>query len=197
MLFDLFKAVILGIVEGLTEFLPVSSTGHLLLVDHFFGAEPEKRAFWDSFAVLIRFGAILALLTIYFTRLWKIALGMFTNADDRRFVIGLLIAFLPAAVIGALLHGFIKGVLFNVWIVCIMLIIGGVVLIWIEKLPLRPRYHDATGFPLMTYLIIGFCQCLAMIPGVSRSGATIVSAMLLGADRRAAAEFSFYLAMPT
>ena len=147
--------------------------------------------------MLIQFGAILALLTIYFTRLWKIALGMFTNADDRRFVIGLLIAFLPAGVIGALLHGFIKGVLFNVWIVCISLIIGGAVLIWIEKLPLRARFTDATAFPLPTYLMVGFFQCLAMIPGVSRSGATIVSAMLLGADRRSAAEFSFYLAMPT
>ena len=197
MLFDLIKAVILGVVEGLTEFLPVSSTGHLLLVDHFFGAEPEKQAFWDSFAVLIQFGAILALLTIYFTRLWKIALGMFSNEHDRRFVIGLLIAFLPAGVIGALLHGFIKGVLFNVWIVCISLIIGGAVLIWVEKLPLRARFTDATAFPLPTYLMVGFFQCLAMIPGVSRSGATIVSAMLLGTDKRAAAEFSFYLAMPT
>src|SRR5712671_1878618 len=197
MLFDLIKAVILGVVEGLTEFLPVSSTGHLLLVDHFFGPEPEKQAFWDSFAVLIQFGAILALLTIYFTRLWKIALGMFTNPDDRRFVLGVLIAFLPAAMIGALLHGIIKGVLFNVWIVCISLIIGGAVLLWVDRLTLRPRYHDVMAFPLMTYLIIGLCQCLAMVPGVSRSGATIVSAMLLGADRRSAAEFSFYLAMPT
>ena len=88
MLFDVFKAILLGVVEGLTEFLPVSSTGHLLLVDHFFGPEPDKQAFWDSFNVLIQFGAILALLTIYFTRLWKIAIGMFTNPDDRRFVIG-------------------------------------------------------------------------------------------------------------
>lgn len=197
MLFDLIKAIVLGVVEGLTEFLPVSSTGHLLLFDHFFGAEPAKQAFWDSFNILIQFGAILALLSIYFTRLWKIALGMFTNPDDRRFVIGVLIAFLPAAVIGAALHGFIKGVLFNVWIVCISLIIGGAVLLWIDRLKFAPRYHDATGFPLMTYLMIGVCQCLAMIPGVSRSGATIVSAMLLGADKRSAAEFSFYLAMPT
>ena len=196
-MFDVIKAILLGVVEGLTEFLPVSSTAHLLLVDHFFGPEPEKQAFWDSFAVLIQFGAILALLSIYFTRLWKIALGMFSNPDDRRFVIGVLVAFLPAGVIGAVLHGFIKGVRFNVWIVCISLIIGGALLLWIDRLALRPRYHDATKFPLLTYLWIGFCQCLAMIPGVSRSGATIVSAMLLGADRRSAAEFSFYLAMPT
>ena len=197
MLFDVIKAILLGVVEGLTEFLPVSSTGHLLLVDHFFGPEPDKQAFWDSFNVLIQFGAILALLSIYFTRLWKIAFGMFTNADDRRFVIGLLIAFLPAAVIGAALHGFIKGVLFNPWIVCVSLIVGGGVLLWVDRLQLRPVHHDATAFPLPTYLWIGLCQCLAMIPGVSRSGATIVSAMLLGADKRAAAEFSFFLAMPT
>jgi undecaprenyl-diphosphatase len=195
MTFDIIKAIILGIVEGLTEFIPVSSTGHLLLVQRFFGFADED--FGKTFAVLIQFGAILALLSIYFTRIWKIALGMFTNPDDRRFVIGLLIAFLPAAIIGAALHGFIKGVLFNVWIVCISLIVGGAVLIWIERLPLRPRFHEATKFPLGTYLLIGFCQCLAMIPGVSRSGATIVSAMLLGADRRSAAEFSFWLAMPT
>ncbi|HMK79481.1 MAG TPA: undecaprenyl-diphosphate phosphatase [Xanthobacteraceae bacterium] len=197
MLFDVIKAIFQGIVEGLTEFLPVSSTGHLLLVDHFFGPEPEKQAFWDSFNVLIQFGAILALLTIYFTRLWKIALGMFTNADDRRFVLGLLIAFLPAAVIGATAYRIIKGVLFNPWIVCVSLIVGGVILILLEKVPLKTRYHDATKFPLPTYLLIGLFQCLAMIPGVSRSGATIVSARVLGADRRSSAEFSFFLAMPT
>ena len=148
--------------------------------------------------MLIQFGAILALLSIYFTRLWKIALGMFTNADDRRFVIGVLIAFLPAAIIGALAHGFIKGVLFNVWIVCIIAdrrrrraAVGRPADAAARAITTRPT------FPLPTYLIIGFFQCLAMIPGVSRSGATIVSAMLLGADKRSAAEFSFFLAMPT
>ena len=195
MLFDLFKAAILGIVEGLTEFIPVSSTGHLLLVDHFFGFEDE--AFGKSFAVLIQLGAILALLTIYFGRLWGIAMALPGDANARRFVIGVLIAFLPAAVIGALLGGFIKAVLFNVWIVCTALIIGGFVLLWIDRLDLEPRYREATRFSLPMYLGIGFAQCLAMIPGVSRSGATIVAAMLFGADRRAAAEFSFYLAMPT
>jgi undecaprenyl-diphosphatase len=195
MLFDLIKAIVLGIVEGLTEFLPVSSTGHLLLLSHFFGFDDDD--FGKTFVVLIQLGAILAILSIYFQRLWAIAIGALTQAAPRRFILGVLIAFLPAAVIGALLHSFIKGVLFNVWIVCIALIIGGGVLLWIDRLRLKPVYHDATQFPLMTYLIIGLCQCLAMIPGVSRSGATIVSAMLLGADKRAAAEFSFYLAMPT
>jgi len=195
MLLDLIKAVVLGIVEGLTEFLPVSSTGHLLLLEHFFGFDDD--AFGKTFVVLIQLGAILAILSIYFHKLWAIAIGALTQQAPRRFIVGVLIAFLPAALIGALLHGFIKGVLFNVWIVCVSLIIGGGVLLWIDRLRLKPVYHDATQFPLMTYLIIGLCQCLAMIPGVSRSGATIVSAMLLGADKRAAAEFSFYLAMPT
>ena len=195
MLFDLIKAGILGIVEGLTEYLPVSSTGHLLLVEHFFGFADED--FGKTFAVLIKLGAILALLSIYFTRLWQLALGFFTDAASRRFVIGVLIAFLPAAVVGALAHDFIKTVLFNPWIVCVTLIFGAGVLFWVDSISLKPKYHDVTKFSLPMYLGIGIFQCAAMIPGVSRSGATIVSAMLLGADRRTAAEFSFWLAMPT
>jgi undecaprenyl-diphosphatase len=192
---DTVKAVFLGIVEGLTEFIPVSSTGHLLLVEHFFGFDDED--FGKAFAVLIQLGAILALLSIYFARLWQLFLGIFKNNEDRRFVIGVLVAFLPAMVIGALAYGFIKSVLFNVWIVCTMLVIGGFVLLWIDRLDLKPRYHDATKFSLPMYLGIGFVQCLSMIPGVSRSGASIVAAMLFGADKRAATEFSFWLAMPT
>ncbi len=195
MLFDLFKAVLLGIVEGLTEFLPVSSTGHLLLMQRFLGFSDEDLG--KTFVVLIQLGAILAILSVYFQRLWAIALGALTDPAPRRFIIGVLIAFLPAAVIGAALHSIIKGYLFNVWIVCIMLIVGGGVLLWVDRLKLRPVYYDATAYPLLTYLLIGLCQCIAMVPGVSRSGATIVSAMLLGADKRSAAEFSFYLAMPT
>jgi undecaprenyl-diphosphatase len=197
MSFDFFKAIVLGIVEGLTEFLPVSSTGHLLLVNQFLGNDPARKEFWDTFSVLIQFGAILALLSIYFGRLWRLALGFFTDPAARRFVIGVLIAFLPAAVIGALAHDFIKGVLFNVWIICFTLIVGGAVLLWIDQLDLRPRYMDAERYPLLTYFFIGLAQCLAMVPGVSRAGATIVAAMLLGGDRRSAAEFSFWLAMPT
>jgi undecaprenyl-diphosphatase len=197
MSFDFFKAIVLGIVEGLTEFLPVSSTGHLLLVNQFLGNDPARKEFWDTFSVLIQFGAILALLSIYFGRLWRLALGFFTDPAARRFVIGVLIAFLPAAVIGALAHDFIKGVLFNVWIICFTLIVGGAILLWIDQLDLRPRYNDAEKYSLPMYLMIGFAQCLAMVPGVSRAGATIVAAMLLGGDRRSAAEFSFWLAMPT
>src|ERR1044072_1377371 len=195
MLFDLIKAIVLGVVEGFTEFLPVSSTGHLLLLQHFFGFGDDD--FGKTFVVLIQLGAILAILSLYFQRLWQIAIGALTDPVARRFIIGVLIAVLPAAIIRAALHSFIKGVLFNPWIVCVSLIVGGGVLLWVDRLQLRPVHHDATAFPLLTYLYIGLCQCLAMIPGVSRSGATIVSAMLLGADKRAAAEFSFFLAMPT
>jgi undecaprenyl-diphosphatase len=195
MTFDLFKAFVLGVVEGLTEFLPVSSTGHLLLVQRFLGFDDAE--FGKTFAVLIQFGAILALLSIYFSRLWGLAVGMVNDPAARRFIIGVLIAFLPAAVVGALAHDFIKEVLFNVWIVCFTLIVGGAILLWVDGLDLDTRYHDATRFSLPMYLIIGCAQVVSMIPGVSRAGATIVSAMLLGADRRASAEFSFWLAMPT
>jgi undecaprenyl-diphosphatase len=195
MMSDAVRAVILGIVEGVTEFLPVSSTGHLLLAERFF--DLGEGSFWKSFAVLIQLGAILAIVAIYFVKLWRVALGMFSNPDDRRFVIGLLVAFLPAAVIGAAAGGYIKAYLFNPWVVCFSLIVGGAVLLWVDQLDLDPHQHDATTFPLPMYLAIGFAQCLAMIPGVSRSGASIVGAMLLGADKRAAAEFSFFLAIPT
>ena len=192
---DPIKAAALGVVEGLTEFLPVSSTGHLLLMEHFLGWGDDD--FGKSFAILIQLGAILALLTIYFGRIWSLATHMFSQWDAARFVIGVLLAFLPAAVIGALSYAYIKSHLFDVRIVCIMFIIGGFVLLGVDRLNLQARYHESTAFPLPMYLGIGVLQCLAMIPGVSRSGATIVGAMLFGADRRAAAEFSFWLAMPT
>lgn len=187
------EALLLGLVEGLTEFLPVSSTGHLLLLGHFLGFESTGK----TFEVLIQLGAILAILTVYFEKLWRIALALPYDPNARRFVIGVLIAFLPAAVFGALLHGFIKEVLFNPLIVCVTLILGGFVLIVVDNLRLETSKTDATRFPLPMYLKIGLFQCLAMVPGVSRSGATIVGALLLGADRRAAAEFSFFLAIPT
>ena len=153
--------------------------------------------FWKSFAVLIQLGAILAIVALYFAKLWRIALGMFSDPAARRFVIGVLVAFLPAAVIGAAAGSYIKALLFNPWVVCFSLIVGGAILLWVDQLDLEPHRHDATAFPLPMYLWIGFAQCIAMIPGVSRSGATIVGAMLLGADKRAAAEFSFFLAIPT
>lgn len=192
---DAVRAVILGVVEGVTEFLPVSSTGHLLLAERFFGL--GEGAFWDSFIVLIQLGAILAIVALYFVKLWRIALGMFSDPYARRFVIGVLVAFLPAVVVGLIAGKYIKELLFNVPVVCFSLIVGGAILLWVDQIDHDPHEHDATKFPLLMYLWIGISQCLAMIPGVSRSGATIVSAMLFGADKRAAAEFSFFLAIPT
>ncbi|QOZ22315.1 MULTISPECIES: undecaprenyl-diphosphate phosphatase [Bradyrhizobium] len=195
MMTDMLRAVILGIVEGVTEFLPVSSTGHLLLAERFFNL--GEGDFWKSFAILIQLGAILAILALYFVKLWRVALGMFTNPDDRRFVIGVLVAFLPAVVIGLIAGKYIKEFLFNPWVVCFTLIVGGAVLLWVDQLDLKVYEDDATRFPLLMYFWIGVAQCVAMIPGVSRSGASIVAAMLLGADKRSAAEFSFFLAIPT
>src|ERR1700742_3357741 len=190
------RAVILGIIEGVTEFLPVSSTGHLLLAERFFNL--GEGPFWNTFTVLIQLGAILAIVVIYFAKLWSVARGMFTNPDDRRFVIGLLVAFLPAVIIGLIAGKYIKEFLFdNMFVICFSLIVGGAALLWVDQLDHNPHEHDATKFPLLTYLWIGVAQCFAMIPGVSRSGASIVAAMLLGADKRAAAEFSFFLAIPT
>jgi undecaprenyl-diphosphatase len=191
---QLLQALVLGVVEGGTEFIPVSSTGHLLLLQHFFGLDSEAN---KTFAILIQFGAILAIVSVYFAKLWRIALAVPTDPDARRFVIGVLVAFLPAVAIGVLFREFIKAVLFNPLVVCSTLILGGLVLIAIDGLRLEAREREATRFPLPMYFKIGLFQCLAMIPGVSRSGATIVGAMLMGADKRSAAEFSFFLAMPT
>jgi undecaprenyl-diphosphatase len=193
--FDLFKAFVLGTLAGLTAFIPVSWSGHLLLAQRFFGL--DDAAFGGSFIALIELGSLMALLSAYFGRLRRLATEMFSDPAARRFVIGVLVAFLPAAIVGALAHDFIGSVLLNVWIVCFALIVGGAVLLWVDQLERAPRHHDATAFSLPMYFIIGLAQCLALIPGVSRSGAGIVAAMLLGADRRAAAEFSFWLAMPT
>ncbi|RXF73744.1 undecaprenyl-diphosphate phosphatase [Hansschlegelia zhihuaiae] len=200
---SLFEAALLGVVEGLTEFLPVSSTGHLLLLGHFLGFESTGK----TFEVLIQLGAILAIVAVYAARLTSVAVRLPSDPAARRFVAGVLVAFLPAAVIGAALHGFIKQVLFETpLVVCVALILGGLVLLWVDERH-RPaadggpqcdiRHDDAMRFPLGMCLAIGFCQCLALIPGVSRSGSTIVGALLMGASKRAAAEFSFFLAMPT
>jgi undecaprenyl-diphosphatase len=188
------EALLLGLLEGLTEFLPVSSTGHLLLAGHFLGFESTGK----TFEVLIQLGAILAILSVYSAKLVRIALDLPTDPRARRFVLGILVAFLPAAVIGALAHDFIKTVLFETpKLICIMLILGGFVLLAVDRMKLKPLYHDVMDYPLSLCLKIGLFQCLAMIPGTSRSGATIVGALLMGTDKRSAAEFSFFLAMPT
>ncbi|MCF6109697.1 MULTISPECIES: undecaprenyl-diphosphate phosphatase [Mesorhizobium] len=188
------EALLLGMIEGMTEFIPVSSTGHILLAGHFLGFHSTGKAF----EILIQLGAILAILSVYFHRLWQMLVDLPRDRVTRHFVLGILVAFLPAAVIGALAHGFIKTVLFeSPRLICIMLIIGGLVLLWVDRFKPKPLYHDVERFPLRLYLQIGLFQCLSLIPGTSRSGSTIVGALLLGVDKRAAAEFSFFLAMPT
>lgn len=187
-------AAILGLLEGLTEFIPVSSTGHLLLVGHFLGFDSPGRAF----EVLIQLGAIMAILSVYTGRLWRLFSSAPHDANSRRFIMSVLLAFLPAVVIGVFAHSFIKQVLFETpMLVAIMLILGGFVLMVIDRYAVNPRYTRAEDFPLPMAIKIGVIQCFAMIPGVSRSGATIVGALALGADKRSAAEFSFFLSMPT
>jgi undecaprenyl-diphosphatase len=190
---DMLKALILGLVEGFTEFLPVSSTGHLLLVGHFLGFESKGK----TFEILVQFGAILAIVTVYFWKLWGLVTGMFTDPQKRNFVIAILVAFLPAMLVGYVARDFIKTVLFKPEIVCITLIAGGLVLLVIDDMKLEATKEDVMQFTLPMAAKIGCFQVLAMVPGVSRSGATIVGAMLMGASKRAAAEFSFFLAMPT
>lgn len=164
--FTLLEAAFLGLVEGLTEFIPVSSTAHLLLTGHFLGFESTGK----TFEVLIQLGAVLAILSVYFARLWKIALALPHDPAARRFVIGIVLAFLPAAFAGVLLHGFIKQVLFeSPMLICVTLIVGGVALLFIDRMDLEARHTEATAYPLSLCLKIGLCQCLALVPGVSRS----------------------------
>ncbi len=211
---DWLAAILLGLVEGLTEFIPVSSTGHLLLAKQALGLADEP---WNTFIVMIQLGAILAVVAVYFVRLWKVLLGLpGKDPAARRFAISVLLAFLPSAVLGLLLHDFIKDVLFNTTIVCISLIVGGVALIVLERwsdagtmglrrrvrdgvvtLEQRDLAEDAMTLSWKTAIGVGVWQCLSIIPGVSRSGATIVGGLLLGVDKKAAAEFSFFLAIPT
>lgn len=191
---DWLIAILMGIVEGLTEFIPVSSTGHLLLLGHFLGFESTGK----TFEIVIQLGALLAIISLYFKKLWHLATRWPFDPEARRFIIGLLVAFLPAVVIGFAAYGFIKHVLFETPVViCVALIIGGFLLLWLDRMKKMPVYLDADKYPIRIYFLIGLFQCLAMIPGVSRSGATIAGGLLLGTDKRSAAEFSFFLALPT
>ena len=190
----LVSALFLGVIEGLTEFIPVSSTGHLLLAGHFIGFRSAGR----TFEVVIQLGAVLAILSVYAAKLLSVARALPHDPAAQRFVLSVLIAFLPAVVVGVLAHDFIKTVLFETpALIAVMLILGGIVLLFVDRIAPPPVVDDAMAMPPAKALAIGVIQCLAMIPGVSRSGASIVGARMLGASRRAAAEFSFFLSMPT
>lgn len=187
-------AALLGVIEGLTEFLPVSSTGHLILFVDLLGfkAPPGK-----TFEVMIQLGAILALVLLYFRKLWSTLIGLPFDAQARRFALVVSLAFLPAMVLGAGLHGIIKEKLFNPTVVATMLIIGGIVILFVEQIAKREEYKSVDDIPPLTGFFVGLAQCLALIPGMSRSGATIIGGLLLGLERRTAAEFSFFLSIPT
>lgn len=187
-------AAVLGLVEGLTEFIPVSSTGHLILLVDLLGFQgPPGRVF----EIAIQFGAILAIVWLYRQRFITVATGLFTDAEARLFATNILLGFLPAMVIGVIAYSFIKSVLFSPWVVAVMLIVGGIAILLIERWHPAPRVHDVNRISPGLALKIGLAQCVAMIPGVSRSGATIMGAVLMGVGRAPATEFSFFLAVPT
>ena len=192
---DYLYAVLLGLLEGLTEFIPVSSTGHLLLATKLLGLTTPQ---WDSFVILIQLGAILAVVAVYFQRLWSMLVTLPSDPRSRRFALSVIVAFVPAVILGSLFYKFIKQVLFNSPVViCASLLIGGVVLLALDRFARRVRFTDPYDVPLGRSFGVGLAQTLAMIPGVSRSGATIAGGLVLGLDKPTAAEFSFFLAIPT
>ncbi len=191
---SLTSALILGIVEGLTEFLPVSSTGHMILAGELLGFTGPAST---TFKIVIQMGAILAIMVVYWRRFLTIGLALPHDPQAQAFVRNVLLAFLPAMVIGVVAYKAIKALLETPVVVALALIIGGVAILAIERMAKHVNIASVEAMPAATALKIGFIQCLAMIPGVSRSGATIMGALLLGVERRVAAEFTFFLALPT
>ncbi|MFG6448216.1 undecaprenyl-diphosphate phosphatase [Roseateles sp. BYS180W] len=191
----LIKAAIMGIVEGLTEFLPISSTGHLILAGSLLGFDDAKSKVFD---IAIQTGAILAVIIVYWQRLRETAAGLGSDARARRFVLNVAIGFFPAVVLGLLLGKAIKAHLFTPTVVAAAFIIGGFIILWAERrAPSATRVHEVDDMTPLDALKVGLVQCLAMVPGTSRSGATIIGGMLLGLSRKAATDFSFFLAIPT
>lgn len=190
-----FNAVLLGALEAATEFLPVSSTGHLILASTVLGFEGVGA---NVFKVAIQLGAVLAICVLYFTKLWGVLMGVIRkDAGAWRFMLAVLIAFLPAAALGAVLHGFIKDTLFNPMVVCVALVVGGFAILLAERFAPKPKVFAVEEMTWLTSLKVGLCQCMALVPGVSRSGATIMGSLLMGLERKVATEFSFFLAIPT
>jgi undecaprenyl-diphosphatase len=191
-----WKAVLLGLVEGVTEFLPISSTGHLLVTSDLLRFDGS---IGGTFEIFIQLGAVLAVLGFYARDLLSQARALPHDASARRFWLGIAIAFVPAAVLGLALHDWIKRVLFvSPTVIAWSLIVGGLIFLWVERLPQRSAAtSDVTQISLRQALGIGIAQVCALVPGVSRSGATIIGGMLAGLDRQAATSFSFYLALPT
>jgi len=191
----LLIAIILGIVEGVTEFLPVSSTGHLVLANALLGYNDER---WNAFNVIIQLGAILAIIVLYWRTFWAVLEGLIRgNPVSLRFVRNILIGFVPSAILGFLLINRIEALLLKPAVVAWAFILGGMAILVIEKMVKNTPVVGVADMPLKTVIGVGLIQCLSMIPGVSRSGATIMGGLSLGVERRTAAEFSFFLAIPT
>jgi len=192
---DLLTIILLGIVEGVTEFLPVSSTGHLILAGALLGYDDSR---WQLFNIVIQLGSILAVVVLYWRTFWAVMQGLIRMEPvSIRFVRNLIIALIPAVVIGLLFRRQIEALLLQPIVVAVALIMGGIAILAIERLVKPGQTVGVAEVPVRTALGIGFLQCLAMVPGVSRSGATILGALSLGVERRTAAEFSFFLAIPT
>ncbi|HTH78542.1 MAG TPA: undecaprenyl-diphosphate phosphatase [Ramlibacter sp.] len=191
----LAKAAVMGIVEGLTEFLPVSSTGHLILTGALIGFDDEKAKVFD---IAIQTGAILAIILLYWQRIRDTLVQLPTQQRAQRFAINVLVAFIPAVVLGLLFGKAIKEHLFNAWTVATTFIVGGFIILWAERRQrVAVRIDSVDAMTWKDSLMVGLAQCLALVPGTSRSGATIIGGMFLGLSRKAATEFSFYLAIPT
>ncbi len=196
---DIVNSVILGIVEGLTEFLPVSSTAHLLVAERMLQLPAQK---WDVFTIVIQFGAVLAVVWVYWHKFWNVLIGLPRSAEARRFAATILVAFLPSVVAGVLLKHWIDKVLDSpaiaLPVIAVSWIVGGVLILVLERIAPKPRHLDGDRLPFWTAFQIGCLQILAIVfPGTSRSGATILGGELIGVDRAAAAAFTFYLAVPT
>ncbi len=191
----LVKAAVMGVVEGLTEFLPISSTGHLILAGALLGFDDEKAKVFD---IAIQTGAILAVIIVYWQKLRDTVVALPTSRQAQRFTLNVLIAFIPAVILGLLFGKAIKAHLFTPVVVASTFIIGGFIILWAEKRPQSAaRIQNVDSMTALDALKVGLVQCLAMIPGTSRSGATIIGGMLLGMSRHAATDFSFFLAIPT
>jgi undecaprenyl-diphosphatase len=192
----LAKAAIMGVVEGLTEFLPISSTGHLILAGSLLGFDDEKSKVFD---IAIQTGAILAVIIVYWQKIRETLVNLPTQRQAQRFALNVVVGFLPAAVIGMLAYKAIKAHLFTPLVVGTSFIVGALVILWVERRPAtdHARIQSVDDMTVWDALKVGLVQCLGMIPGTSRSGATIIGGMLLGLSRKAATDFSFYLAIPT
>lgn len=194
---DILTSIILGMVEGLTEFLPVSSTAHLLVTERLLGLSDD----WEAFTVVIQLGAILAVVVYYFRTFWQVLIGLPSSAQARRFALGIILALIPSVAAGLAMKKLLDQVLLNpataMPFIAACWTLGGIIILVFERIAPKPRWLDGNNLPLFKAFQIGCCQVLSIIPGVSRSGATILGGELLGVDRRAATMFTFYLAVPT